>query len=111
MADDTTGPGGRDADPDDHAPDPRIVRRTIPPNPATAEFDFLSIVAELEGKEIDELPSLYSELDHFVESLFERPPSPTAQMQLRFSYAGYRVTIDQEGQVTLVPVRESIPEL
>jgi hypothetical protein len=89
---------------------PHVVRTTIDPDPQTAEHDLLEIIADLEGCAIDELPSFYTEADHFVEILFENPPSPAAQMEITFSYAGYRVTMNWRGDVELVAVKRSIVE-
>jgi hypothetical protein len=91
----------------DERDDPAIVSRSIEPDPESAEYDLLAIVAELEGRAIDELPSLYTSVDHFVERLFEQPPAPEAQMEIEFSYAGYRITLGQNGDVTLVRVKDS----
>lgn len=85
-----------------------IVRRQISPSPDTAEYDFLEIVAELENQEIEELPSLYREVDHLLETMFETPPSAESQVQIAFSYAGYRVWIDKQGAIELVPVKKSM---
>lgn len=93
---------------DDGDPDVGIVRRQISTDPTEAEFDLLAVIAELEGTTEDELPSLYHELDHVVEALFETPPSPESQLQITFSYAGYRITMDQRGTVELVKVKESL---
>jgi len=68
-----------------------IVRRQISPSASTAEYDFLSIVARLEKKEMDELPSLHDEVDHLMTRLFQTPPSPEARVEIAFSYAGYRI--------------------
>jgi|AntRauTorcE11898_2_1112593.scaffolds.fasta_scaffold23260_1 hypothetical protein len=86
------------------------VYAEIASDSSTAEYDLLEIIADLEGREIEELPSLYTEVGHFVETLFEVPPSPAAQMEIRFSYAGYRITIAQSGTVKLVPVKETLEE-
>ena len=51
-----------------------VVRDHITPDADTAEYDLLEIIATLEGKDIEELPSLYTQVNHFVESLFEDPP-------------------------------------
>jgi len=88
--------------------DDGVVRYVIDPNSRTAEFDLLSGIAEVEGVELDELPSLYATVDHFVEGLYDEPPAPAAHVELSFSYAGYRVNVDQAGHVRLVPVKESI---
>ena len=86
------------------------VYAEIAPDPSTAEFDLLELIADLEGKDIEEVPSLYTEIDHFVEMLFEVPPSSAAQMEIRLSYSGYRITVAQSGQVKLVPVKETLGE-
>lgn len=85
-----------------------FVQREIEPNPETAEYDLLEIIAEEESVEMDKLPSLYDQVGHFVEQLFDEPPSDEAQMEIQFSYAGYRVKVSQEGHVTLVEVKQSL---
>ncbi|WP_276257333.1 HalOD1 output domain-containing protein [Haloglomus litoreum] len=90
--------------------DLQIVRRTIQPSCEAAEFELVELVAELEGCEADELPSLYDRIDHIVEYVFRNPPSSEAQLVVEFSYAGYRITIDQQGNVTLLAVKESAAE-
>jgi len=87
-----------------------VVRTTIDPDPKTAEHDLLEIVADLEGVVIDELPSFYTEVDHFVEMLFENPPSPASQMEITFSYAGYRITMDWRGDVKVVAVKRPMAD-
>jgi len=81
-----------------------IVRAQLEPQSETADNEFLELVARLEGVDATELPSLYHEVDHAIENLFRRPPSPDAQMEISFSYAGYRATIDQRGNVRLIRV-------
>jgi len=88
---------------------PGIVRAQIEPRPETADNEFLELVARLEGVDATELPSLYREVDHAVENLFKQPPSAAAQMEISFSYAGYRATIDQRGHVRLIRVTETVP--
>lgn len=87
-----------------------ILQFHIDPDPETAEYDLLAVLAEHEDVEIDELPSLYSVVDQFVGTMFDNPPSETAHLEMTFSYAGYRVTVTQGGHVTLVPVKESMEE-
>ena len=87
-----------------------ILVRRISPAPEDAEHELVSIIAELEDRQIDELPALYHEVDHMVENLFKTPPSSQAHMSLSFSYAGYRVTLDQDGALKLVPVKETVEE-
>jgi len=40
--------------------------------------------------------------------MFKTPPSERAQIEVSFSYAGYRVSIDRHGVVELVPVKKSL---
>jgi hypothetical protein len=84
-----------------------IVITQIDTDPETAEFDFLELVAAIEDKPVDELPLLYDEIDHLVEQMFQTPPSIDAQVEISFSYSGYRITIDRDGDVKLIPVKES----
>jgi uncharacterized membrane protein len=86
-----------------------ITIRRISPMSDAADVDFLNIVAELEGVPVSELPSLYDEVDHAVENLFKTPPSSNAQMEICFSYAGYRVTIDQQGLVKVLKIPDARP--
>jgi len=109
MGDNGTPPGDdRDRRHDERNDGRRIIYREISPEADTAEYDLLEILAELEGVDMDELPSLYTEVDHFVEALFEDPPSSSAQMEIRFSYAGYRITVTQDGGIKLVGVKDSM---
>jgi hypothetical protein len=85
-----------------------ILQFDIDPDPETAEYDLLAVLADQEGVEMDELPSLYETIDEFVEGMFRNPPSREAQLEMTFSYAGHRVTVNQSGHVTLVPVKESL---
>jgi len=85
-----------------------ILQFSIEPDPESAEYDLLTVLAEYEGVAVDELPSLYSVVDQFVGEMFDDPPSESAQLEMAFSYAGYRVTVTQGGHVTLVPVKESL---
>ena len=93
---------------DEHTNDSGTMRREIAPDPETAEYDLLEILAEVEGCEIEDLPALYNEVEHVVETLFRTPPSVAAQMSISFSYAGYRITIDRNGTVQLVDVKGTI---
>jgi hypothetical protein len=87
-----------------------ILQFEIEPDPKTAEYELLSVLTEHEGVGMDDLPPLYSVLDQFVGEMFDDPPSESAQLEMSFSYAGYRITVTQGGHVTLVPVKESLEE-
>lgn len=105
MAEDTDAAGGAE-----EMTEPAVVKTTIPADPSAAEYAFLEVVADLEGVEIDALPSLYERLDHLVELLFENPPAREAQIELAFSYSGYRVQLTQGGQLTMLDVEGSVED-
>lgn len=88
--------------------EPQVIKTTIDTDPTTAEYAFLEVIAEVEGVEMDHLPSLYDQVDHLIERLFKQPPAPEAQVELSFSYAGHRVRLTQGGQLTVLNVKDSI---
>jgi len=54
-------------------------------------------VADIEGKDVDELGSMYETIDHVVDNLFSNPPSQGADVEVSFNYEGYRIHVDQGG--------------
>ncbi|WP_205254576.1 MULTISPECIES: HalOD1 output domain-containing protein [Halorussus] len=78
-----------------------IYHRKVTPDVEEATRSLLRLVANLENCEVTDLPPLYDCIDHMVEHLFDSPPSPEAQTELEFSYFGYRIRIDQSGNVSL----------
>ncbi len=48
-----------------------------------------------------DLPPLYDRIDHMVKQLFTSPPPPDAQVELEFSYFGYRIRLDQGGNASV----------
>lgn len=64
------------------------------------------IVGELSSSDPGELPTLYDCVDGMLEELFSTPPSDEAEIEVVFSYAGYRITIEQDGVAKFVDVNE-----
>jgi hypothetical protein len=81
-----------------------IIRRELDTSEEEPATQIAMAVADIEDKEVDELESLYQTVDHVVDHIFSDPPKPGAQVEVAFSYEGYRITIDQEGVVTFVKV-------
>jgi hypothetical protein len=79
-----------------------IFHRKIEPDPEDANYRLLGIIANLEHTDEIDLPPLYDRIDHLVTQVFEDPPHPEAQVQIEFSYYGYRITLDQSGNVQLM---------
>ena len=67
-------------------------------------YVIVETIADLEGIDSDELPSLYDTIDHVIDHVFSSPPTPEAQVQVTFTYAGYRITLNQDGSATFLRV-------
>lgn len=94
----------RSEDHDDQQNGRCIYHRSIEPDTETANVDLVGVIAELEGCDAEELPPFWSRVDGLVGDVFSAPPEPEAQVRLQFSYAGYRVGVDQSGDVELMKV-------
>lgn len=64
--------------------------------------EIATCVAELEGREPEELAPMYDCVDDVLKNLFDQPRAAEAQMQVEFNYEGYRITVDQVGLATVV---------
>lgn len=65
--------------------------------------DVTETVADLKNVESDELSPLYDAIDHVIDNVFSDPPDSEADVQVTFSYEGFRITIHQDGRATFRP--------
>lgn len=91
-------------DPPDGDTERTIYHRQVEPNEETGNQKIARLIANLENCDTTELPPLYNWIDHVVEDLFSDPPPAEAQAEIAFTYAGYRIELDQTGHVRLLPV-------
>ncbi|NEU58076.1 HalOD1 output domain-containing protein [Halorussus sp. MSC15.2] len=84
----------------------KIYHRKVTPEVEEANQSLLRLVANLENCEVTDLPPLYDQIDHLVEHLFSSPPPPEAQVEVEFSYYGYRIELDQSGNVSLMKLAD-----
>lgn len=89
--------------------DARMHHRKLTPDAETANRRLLRLLANVENCEVNDLPPLYGQIDHMVEYLFTDPPPGDAQAELAFSYHGYRIELDQTGNVSLMKLAERTP--
>ncbi len=82
--------------------DTEIVHRELDTDGENPGVQIATIVAELEGTEPTDVADMYGCVDGVLDHLFSNPPSPDAQMEITYSYEGYRVTVRQDGTVELV---------
>lgn len=71
------------------------------------EVNIAEVTAELEDAEIEQMPALYERMDHLIENLYSNPPDPEAQIQLEFTYAAYRIVLNQDGHATFMKVDDN----
>ncbi|SFS10841.1 hypothetical protein SAMN05216559_3818 [Halomicrobium zhouii] len=76
---------------------------TFDPGPNQPNVDITETVAELKGVQSDELSPLYDAIDHVVDNIFSEPPDPDANVEVSFSYEGFRITISQDGDARFRP--------
>lgn len=81
-----------------------IVRRSLATEGLSPGAAIAEVVAELEGREPSSLPPIYQRVDGVLGDVFSNPPSPEAQMEVVFTYQGYRVTVGQDGDAQFVKV-------
>ncbi|WP_436930880.1 HalOD1 output domain-containing protein [Halosimplex halobium] len=82
----------------------QIVHRefdTDQDDPATAVAE---AVADLRGEATTDIATMYETVDHMIDHLFSTPPSKDAQVQVEFTFEGYRITVDQDGNARFVAV-------
>ncbi len=84
---------------DDDEPD--VHELNVVEGDTSPKLSLLRAIADLEGADETDLPSLYPCIDEMIEKLFADPPSSEAQAELEFSYTDYRITLFQDGLAVL----------
>jgi hypothetical protein len=82
--------------------DDEIIHRELSTDMENPGIQIAEIIADLEGKEVNELTTVWDCIDGAIAEIFSNPPSAEAQVQVTYSYEGYRVTIEQDGKAKLV---------
>jgi hypothetical protein len=82
----------------------KIIHRSLDAETDSPAVAIAESVAEIEGKEADELTTTYDCIDATLDELFSTPPSQDAQLEITFTYEGYRITVEQNGSAKFVRV-------
>lgn len=82
--------------------DDEIVHRELETDRPEPITQIVEVVADLEGEREENLTVGYKQVDHILQHVFSDPPSPEAQVEITFSYEGYRITVEQNGNVQFV---------
>ena len=83
-------------------PERDIVHRELDTDAENPGVAAVEAVADIDGTSVTELGSIYDCVDGVLDHLFSDPPSPDAQMEVTFSYEGYRITVEQDGAAEFV---------
>lgn len=83
-------------------PEKELVNRQLDRDAENPGTEVAEAVAELEGRDATELTTIYGCIDGVLDHVFSDPPSPEAQLEVEFSYEGYRITVRQDGSATFV---------
>lgn len=87
---------------EDNTQEEEIIHRTLDTDGDNPAIQIVELVAEIEDRDMLDLANMYDCADGILDHLFSDPPASEAQMQVMFSYEGYRITIEQNGAVKLV---------
>ncbi len=82
-----------------------IIHRELDPGGNNPAIQIVETIMRLEEVDSTELPTIYDCVDGMLDELFSNPPSPSAQMELQFSYHSYRITIEQNGNARFVKIK------
>lgn len=89
---------------DDQASGDEAHHATFDTSDEQPTVDVTETVGELKGVESDRLSPLYDTIDHVLDNLFSEPPRPDADVEISFTYEGFRITVCQDGNATFRPV-------
>ena len=79
-----------------------VVHRQFDTDAENPAIEVVAAIADIDGREMTDLPPLYNCIDGVLDDLFSDPPSPEAEMRITFNYEGYRVGVTQDGSGTFV---------
>lgn len=75
----------------------RTIERRLDTDRESPALEISEIVAEMKGRDIEELTPIWDCLDGALDNVFSDPPTPDAELIVSFNYEGYRVTVSQDG--------------
>ncbi|PSP78134.1 hypothetical protein BRC81_08820 [Halobacteriales archaeon QS_1_68_20] len=85
-------------------PESELVHRELNTEAGNPGVQVAQAVADIDGRDATELTTIYDCVDGVLDHVFSNPPSADAQLEVTFSYEGYRITVEQGGTTTFVKV-------
>ena len=74
-------------------------KREFDPETTTPTRAVVEVIADLEDVDTLELPPLYSTMNDLLDGFASNPPASQADVEITFTYQGYRITVYQSGLV------------
>lgn len=88
--------------------DSEIIHRELDTENDDSSVAVVEAVADIENGDASELPPLYNCIDGMLDHMYSNPPSQDAQVEVCFTYAGYRITVEQSGVAKFVRVSDPV---
>lgn len=85
---------------DNHESD--IVHEELDTDVENPAVEIVRVVADLKNVDTSELSTVWDCIDGMLDHLFSNPPSDEAQIDVTFSYEGFRITVEQNGHAKFV---------
>ena len=85
---------------DNHESD--IVHEELDTDVKNPAVEIVRVVADLKNVDTSELSTVWDCIDGMLDHLFSNPPSDEAQIDVTFSYEGFRITVEQNGHAKFV---------
>ncbi|WP_049894469.1 HalOD1 output domain-containing protein [Salinarchaeum sp. Harcht-Bsk1] len=82
--------------------DDQIVHRGLDTDVEEPAVRISEHVGDLEDRDPTSLATMHDCVDGVLDHIFSTPPSPEAQIEITFSYEGYRITVEQNGHARFV---------
>lgn len=81
-----------------------VVYRQLDTARENPEAELSEHVAALKGVDSAELQPVWDRIDGLLANVFSNPPTAAAQVQVSFSYEGYRITVEHDGRAKFVKI-------
>lgn len=78
-------------------PEKKIIHHELDTDVENPATEVANAIADIEERDVTDLGTMYECVDGVLDHLFSNPPTPSAQMEVEFSYENYRIRIEQNG--------------
>lgn len=83
-------------------PESEIIHRELDTSAESPASELAMAVADIKSEDETGLSPIWGCIDGMLDHLFSNPPAPDAQLEVTFSYEGFRITVEQNGAARFV---------